>query len=134
VELSNEIDFLGRRRVSLDWRLTALDIQSIITSQEIVDAELRRIGAGGLKIDYDTRRVKQKIQGGWHHMGTTRMHADPRRGVVDPNSKVHDTANLYIAGPSVFPTSGYANPVLTIVALAIRLADHLKGVLRSSSE
>ena len=134
VVLSNEADFLGRRRVRLDWRLTALDIQSIITSQEIVDAELRRIGAGGLKIDYDTRRVKQKIQGGWHHMGTTRMHADPRRGVVDPNSKVHDTANLYIAGPSVFPTSGYANPVLTIVALAIRLADHLKGVLRSSSE
>jgi choline dehydrogenase-like flavoprotein len=54
------------------------------------------------------------------------MHRDPQWGVVDPDCRVHGTTNLYIAGPSVFPTSGYANPVLTIMALAIRLADHLK--------
>ncbi len=130
VLLSYEKDFFGRNRVRLDWRLSELDIRSIIASQEIIDAELRRIGAGRLEIDRNTRRIEKNIHGGWHHMGTTRMHDNPRKGVVDRNSKVHETANLYIAGPSVFPTGGYANPVLTIVALAIRLADHLRAVLK----
>jgi choline dehydrogenase-like flavoprotein len=60
-----------------------------------------------------------------HHAGTTRMHADPRWGVTDPQGRVHGTDNLFVAGGSLFPTSGYANPTLTIVALALRLADHL---------
>jgi hypothetical protein len=60
-------------------------------------------------------------------MGTTRMHADPRQGVVDAQCQVHGVDNLYIAGSSVFPTGGYANPTLTLVALALRLADHLKS-------
>jgi choline dehydrogenase-like flavoprotein len=68
----------------------------------------------------------------WHHMGTTRMHDDPRRGVVDRHCAVHGLSNLYIAGSSVFPTVGRANPTLTIVALAIRLADHLKLTVNSS--
>jgi choline dehydrogenase-like flavoprotein len=54
------------------------------------------------------------------------MNADPKLGVVDPNLKVHGTGNLYVAGSSVFPTSGIANPTLTILALVMRLADHLK--------
>lgn len=61
------------------------------------------------------------MEGGKHHMGTTRMHADPKRGVVHPDCGVHAIANLYVADSSVFPTSGYANPTLTIVALALRL-------------
>ena len=71
------------------------------------------------------------MEGGKHHMGTTRMHIDPKQGVVDPNGRIHAMANLYIAGSSVFPTSGYANPTFTIVALALRLADHLKARLGS---
>ncbi|MGH2469001.1 MAG: GMC family oxidoreductase, partial [Chloroflexota bacterium] len=63
-----------------------------------------------------------------HPMGTTRMHADPRQGVVDGHCRVHGTANVYVAGSSVFPTAaGYANPTFTVVALALRLSDHLKG-------
>ncbi len=62
----------------------------------------------------------------WHHMGTTRMGNDPKLSVVDPDCRVHGLANLYVAGSSVFPTSGTAGPTLTIVALAIRLADHLR--------
>ena len=58
-------------------------------------------------------------------MGTTRMHVDPAQGVVDADCRVHGIENLFIAGSSVFPTGGYANPTLTIVALAVRLADHL---------
>ena len=63
----------------------------------------------------------------WHHIGTTRMAASPRDGVVDGNCRVHGTANLYVAGSSVFPTAGNANPTLTIVALALRLGDHLEA-------
>ena len=64
--------------------------------------------------------------GSFHNMGTTRMHADPKHGVVDADARVHGVDNLYMAGSSVFPTSGYANPTLTIVALTLRLSDHLK--------
>ena len=69
------------------------------------------------------------LEGGKHHMGTTRMHRDPRHGVVDADCRVHGLANLFVAGSSVFPTGGYVNPTLTLVALALRLADHLKVVL-----
>jgi choline dehydrogenase-like flavoprotein len=69
------------------------------------------------------------LTGGWHHMGTTRMHVDPKKGVVNENSRVHSLSNLFIAGSSVFPTSGYANPVLTTVALTVRLADHVKKLM-----
>jgi choline dehydrogenase-like flavoprotein len=62
---------------------------------------------------------------GAHHMGTTRMAADPRDGVVDPNCRIHGLGNAFVAGSSVFPTYGWANPLLTIIALALRLADHL---------
>ena len=61
-----------------------------------------------------------------HHAGTTRMHVDASRGVVDPDGRVHSMDNLYVTGASLFPTAGFANPALTIVALAVRLADHLK--------
>jgi choline dehydrogenase-like flavoprotein len=62
-----------------------------------------------------------------HHAGTTRMHADPRYGVVDPDGKVHGVENLHVGGASTFPTAGFANPALTILALALRLAEHLKA-------
>jgi choline dehydrogenase-like flavoprotein len=65
------------------------------------------------------------ISGSHHHMGTTRMADSPRNGVVNKNCRVHGVENLYVAGSSVFPTSGFVNPTLTIVALALRLADHL---------
>jgi choline dehydrogenase-like flavoprotein len=67
--------------------------------------------------------------GSFHHMGTTRMHESPKQGVVDHNCQVHGVQNLFVAGSSVFPTSGFANPTLTIVALSLRLADHIKGRL-----
>ena len=67
------------------------------------------------------------LGGGWHHMGTTRMHPNPREGVVDVNSRVHGVENLYVAGASVFPTAGSVNPTLTLVALSLRLSDHLKS-------
>ena len=71
-----------------------------------------------------------KYWGQHHHIGTTRMHNDPRRGVVDATCRVHSVTNLYIGGSSVFPTSGSGTPTLSIIALAVRLADHVKETLK----
>jgi choline dehydrogenase-like flavoprotein len=97
---------------------------------ESLDVELRarRLGRltgdlGGLVADDEQWAMAH------HHAGTTRMSASARDGVVDADCRVHDVANLHLAGSSVFPTSGWANPTLTIVALAFRLADHLHGRL-----
>jgi choline dehydrogenase-like flavoprotein len=87
------------------------------------------IGRMVLKVE-DDDSWPEVVIGGNHHMGTTRMSDDPRRGVVDRNTRVHGTDNLYIAGSSVFPTSGAANPTLTIVAMTLRLADLLRERLQ----
>ena len=71
--------------------------------------------------------------GGWHHMGTTRMSDNPQTGVVDANCKVHGINNLYIAGSSCYPTGGSVNPTLTVVALALRLSDHIKKQIRDTT-
>ena len=66
-----------------------------------------------------------ELEGTWHHMGTTRMHDSPHSGVVDCHCRVHELANLYVAGSSVFPTVGASFPTINLVALAARLADHV---------
>jgi choline dehydrogenase-like flavoprotein len=131
VTLDEERDQLGMPRPVLDWQLTELDLHTLQRGQQIVARELGRLGLGRLRIPEaeDRKMWSQYIFGGGHHMGTTRMSDDPSFGVVDRNGRVHGTANLFVAGSSVFSTSGYANPTLTIVALANRLADHIKQEL-----
>ena len=130
VRLGDQRDALGMPRIVLDWRLTELDKRSLLAGYQAVAEELGRTGLGRLQIaDWLTagdNSWSPTVEGGHHHLGTTRMSEDPAQGVVDPSSKVHGIANLYIAGSSVFPTSGSANPTLTIVALALRLAAQLK--------
>ncbi len=128
VTLSEERDALGLNRVQLDWQLTALDKRSMVRALEIFGAELGRAGLGRLQVNLseDDSGWPEDLRGGWHHIGTTRIHDDPRQGVVDRNCQVHGMANLFIAGSSVFPTSGAGTPTLTLVSLAIRLADHIK--------
>ena len=122
----------GQRRACLNWKITPQDISSVIRTQEIIGSALQKIGWGEFYRDLVEPVPPEDTHGGYHHMGTTRMHADPKQGVVDPNCRVHGIDNLFIAGPSVFPTGGYANPVLTTLALSLRLADHIKGVLATS--
>jgi len=133
VTLSSERDNFGQNRAKLDWRLGPFDIQSVIRSQEILMEAIDRAGLGRLYIQFREDTPPQKVTGGWHQMGTTRMHTDPKKGVVDENCRVHGISNLYISGPSVFPTGGYANPALTTVALAVRLADYLKKKCHNES-
>lgn len=100
---------------------------------ETFDRELKRLGIGKLNIDSwlmsEDLTWSPEMVGGHHHMGTTRMSNSTDTGIVDSNCKTHAVENLDIAGSSVFPTAGYVNPTPTLLALAIRLADHLKAKL-----
>ena len=120
------------RRVKLDWRLAELDKRSALRTMEILGAELGRAGLGRLRLDVSESDAgwPADTAGGWHHMGTTRMSDDPKLGVVERNCRVHGLSNLYVAGSSVFPTAGSGTPTLTLIALALRLADHLKAAFR----
>lgn len=131
VTLSDKRDVLGVNRLNLHWQLTRQDLESYSRFETLLQQALNRIGFQVRKIqhDVDSQGWPVSMMGGKHQLGTTRMHNDPRRGVVDMNCRVHAVDNLYIASGSVFPTCGMANPTLTIVALAIRLADHLKQKL-----
>ena len=132
VLLGPQRDSLGVPRTLLDWRTTSLDRRSVAHAHRIVDDALRTARLGRVVTSQCADGGPEwpdGLRGGRHHMGTTRMHADPRRGVVDADGRVHGVPNLYVAGSSVFPTSGTANPTLTIVALALRLAAHLEDRL-----
>ena len=141
VVLSNEEDALGKKRVKLNWRFTNLEKRTIRRAQEIIAMELGKSGLGRVQITLDNNDGDWVVpkntsnwdgpQGSFHHMGTTRMHADVKQGVVDADCRVHGVSNLFIAGSSVFPTSSCVNPTSTIVALAVRLADHVKKVMES---
>ena len=130
ISLSSERDALDRPRARMEWRLSELDLYSIRRVHQLLDQALRRAGLGHFECRFpDDSSWQTAVEGGKHHMGTTRMHADPAHGVVDADCRVHGTSNLYVAGSSVFPTGGFANPTLTIVALATRLADEVKAQL-----
>ncbi len=127
VVLSQERDALGCQKLELNWHWDAENGRKIGRVQEIIAQEIARSGLGEFQIDRQEGLPRLGVPSGTaHHMGTTRMHVDPKQGVVDENCRVHGISNLYMAGSSVFPTGGYANPTLTIVALSIRLADKIK--------
>lgn len=128
VTLGNTLDPLGLPKVRLDWRVGHLVCRTLASAHEMIDEDLRRSGLGKLVNPFrlgDEERFLGALGWVWHHMGTTRMHADPESGVVDADCRVHSAPNVYVAGSSVFPTPGNDMPTLTIVALAVRLADHL---------
>ena len=135
VRLGTAKDRFGLYRMELDWSLSDTDWHTMQTCA----AE-----TGRLMAYYDVARLKivdwlvnhqqptlDQLAGGNHHMGTTRMSADPKTGVVDGDCKVHTLGNLYIGGSSVFATSAHANPTYTITQLALRLGDHLGAVLKA---
>ena len=129
VTLAERTDALGMPISRIDWRIGELERRSVLRLGEVIGQELRRIGLPehspntDLRTDSDRR---SNFVDSAHPMGTTRMADSPKQGVVDRNCKVHGVDGLYIAGSSVFPTSGHSNPTLMIMALAIRLADWLK--------
>ncbi|MGK2915590.1 MAG: GMC oxidoreductase [Porticoccaceae bacterium] len=129
-----ETDELGMPRVQVNWRLGNQVRRTFDRTLQIVADELRRSGAAEVTLDAPIEGgdwpESFEREGTWHHMGTTRMHDSPKEGVVDRNCKVHGISNLYIAGSSVFPTAGANLPTMTIIALALRLSDHIAGQLK----
>ena len=132
VTLAEARDALGLARARLDWRLTELDIRTMRVLATEFGRHLAETGRGRLRLSDWLMADPVRLPGidadevaGKHHMCTTRMADDPRRGVVDGNCRVHGIDNLWIAGSSVFATPGHANPTYTIIQLALRLADHL---------
>lgn len=133
VGLTNERDALGLNRLYLDWRLSRADRVGISEGMKALAMEAGRSGFGRVRINFATPEevLPEGAHGAHHHIGTTRMAANAKLGVVDADCRVHGVGNLYVAGSSVFPTSGHANPTLTIVAMSVRLADHIKSKMRS---
>jgi choline dehydrogenase-like flavoprotein len=132
VLLDTAVDANGQRRVRVDWRLTETDKRTATRALDLMAHEFGRIGLGRTRIRLDLSNGAswpRELMGSDHHTGTARMAENPKMGVVDSNCRVHSTTNLYIAGSATFPTNGYANPTMTIVALAARLADHLQSRL-----
>jgi choline dehydrogenase-like flavoprotein len=131
ITLSSERDRLGMRKGVIEWNLADADKDNLRRCLEIIAREFGRSGLGRVRIagEQAGRTFGELLSYGDHHMGTTRAHLNPRHGVVDGNLKVHGVGNLYLAGSSVFPTGGHVPPTLTIVALAIRMAQHLRQQL-----
>jgi choline dehydrogenase-like flavoprotein len=135
VTLSEDRDALGMQKLSLHWRLSEIDRRSAQGAMRALADELTRLELGRTEpaawlgdanIEWEVDPVASNHAiGGYHHMGTARMAHSPREGVVDADGRVHGVANCFVAGSAVFPTGGWANPNLTISALAIRLAEHL---------
>ena len=126
VVLRPERDPLGLRRAGIDLALQDLDWRTIEQSARAFGAAVGRSGHARLRL----RKLDDapwSLGSGGHHSGTTRMSEDPKRGVTNGDARVHGIDNLFIGGGSLFPTSGWQHPTLTIVALALRLADHLSS-------
>jgi choline dehydrogenase-like flavoprotein len=129
--LTHERDALGMQRLRLQMRISDQDFAHYRETMAELGRQLLAAGTGMIRLDrFQRSEWLEVIDWGNHHMGTTRMSDDPRRGVVDSNLAVHGVPNLFIAGSSTFPTYGASNPTLNLVALTLRLADHLKGLFR----
>ena len=132
VMLQDETDEFDQRKIKVLWRWNELDLRSIRQAQQIFREELASAGIGTLvPLEETIGAQPRRFDSPHHFLGTTRMHDNPRNGVVDADCRVHGVPNLFVAGSSVFPTGGYVNPTFTIIALALRLASHLQSELQA---
>lgn len=128
----SSVDDFGMPRLEVNIRFSEVDYRTIRTFVSLFKQRIEELGIGTFYLtekdkEYLAHPERRSFNSNAHHIGTTRMAVTADAGVVDVNCKVHGVENLYIAGSSVFPTSSHANPTLMIIALALRLADHLKS-------
>ena len=130
ITLGTGVDALGMPRVRQHWRLTETDLQGVAGALHAYKDGFAKAGIGERDLELN-QGAPQIMYASLHHpMGTTRMYDDPNPGVVDAECRVHGTENCFIASAGVFPTGGYANATLTVLALAIRIADDVKAQLK----
>ncbi|HEX9159793.1 MAG TPA: GMC family oxidoreductase [Rhizomicrobium sp.] len=128
LSLTSARDALGMPRLRLDMRVSDDDFAGYRKTLREIGRQLLAARTGMIRLLHSSRAEWLSVMDwGNHHMGTARMHADPRQGVVDADMKVHGVNNLYVAGSAVFPTYGASNPTLNLLALVLRLADHLRA-------
>jgi choline dehydrogenase-like flavoprotein len=128
--LADDKDALGLPRLKLAMRVADSDIAHYRQTLTELGRQLLAAKIGMLRINYHTRaQWLAAMDWGNHHLGTTRMSDNPKQGVVDADGKVHGVGNLYVAGSSVFPTYGSSNPTMNLIALTLRLGDHLKKAM-----
>jgi choline dehydrogenase-like flavoprotein len=132
VGLSDTVDRFGNRTMRIDWRYTRLDVETVERAFVLLRDELAQTNIGTLQMASDEADIETALRRdgayGGHHIGTARMGASERTGVVDRHGKVFGLSNLFVAGSAIFPTSSQANPTLTIVATSLRLAKHLREI------
>lgn len=129
ITLSRDRDALGMPGVNIHWTWGDRSQDTARRTLELLSTAVERTGLGRVELPWRQGELHFQGHGACHPMGTTRMGWSPGQGVVNPDCRVHSVPNLYVASSSVFPTGGYANPTFTVVALSLRLADHIKGLL-----
>ncbi|MDH3403559.1 MAG: FAD-dependent oxidoreductase [Acidobacteriota bacterium] len=132
VVLARRSDPLGVPLVDLTWKVSPHDTWSLRSAARLFGESLGRARDGRLRLPDLARITSREYRWAGHQSGTTRMSEHPEHGVVDPDCRVHDVANLYVAGSSVFPTGGCSDPMLTALALALRLGAHLRSAAAGS--
>lgn len=130
VLLGQERDALGLPRLRIEWRTSEADHLRMIAGMKRVQAALNASDQVHYSLGEEDleRAMGNQVPVGGHYIGTARMAASPAEGVCDANCEVFGTKHLFLAGAAVFSTSGFANPTLTLTALALRLADHIRAV------
>jgi choline dehydrogenase-like flavoprotein len=136
VVISSEKDELGMYRADLDWKMVSIDKKTVVEAAKLLAQQVGASGLGRVRLpeymmeDNDEKIPDSFVSGCWHHLGTTRMSENPKNGVVDADCRLHSVNNLYIAGSSCFTTGGCVNPTYTVVALSLRLSEHLKKKIK----
>jgi choline dehydrogenase-like flavoprotein len=135
VALDGDLDEFGIPRLNVRWSPSESDHDSIVRSLGLIASELDRLGLASAEMPKNIEELTQAMGGGFlggtHAMGTVRMSASPREGVVDQDCRVHGMSNLFVASSAVFPTGGFGPPTLTIIALAVRIAETVSRKLRA---
>lgn len=131
IYLTSEKDALGMPKIYVDWQYLAEDVEAVKKTLKLFSEEITKNEIGNFEFDADNLETELMRFGayGGHHIGTTRMGNDSETSIVNKDCRVHGVSNLYIASSSVFPTSSQANPTLTITAIALRLASHIRTMI-----
>jgi choline dehydrogenase-like flavoprotein len=134
IELSSERDATGMFRSRLHWAVTDQEIHTMQQFARVIGQEFCRGGFAEVipnpSLAQGGSELISRFEDSYHHMGATRMANSPQWGVVDSNLRLFGVRNGYVCSSSVFPTSGFSNPTHTIIALAVRLSDHLGNLMQ----
>ena len=137
LKLDKKKDGFNQQLIKLKLKFNPIDFRTILESHNYLINKINKFNIGKLQKKYNKKILKKKLikkikefNSNAHHLGTTRMGATKKNGVVDKNLRIFGIKNIYITGSSVFPTGGHANPSFTIIALSIRLAKHLKKIIK----